>query len=707
MTTESEESEGTSPAANSGGHRFPGWQLLLAVVAGTLVWTAMAQPWRAREGMFRGLQNRLSGNCPPLGNRRPADAALASDTAERSWTRLSQPPPVTFGYPMTTDQARREIVLFARPQYWQTPTLADLWRWNGESWNHLVLPKAPPPRTEFALAFDRINGVAMLTGGQSERAAYGDTWLWDGKSWNEKLSVLAPPRSRTAMAVDSLRGRVVLFGGALGTMLESCLQDTWEWNSRSWILRQPTQSPPARMNHAMAYDEARNRVVLFGGSTDDGGQGVFADTWEWDGVKWEDRHPATAPSPRQRHTMAFDPVLRQVVTLGGMVGARGGNPAHAMTDMWAWAGETWSELKPARVPPMGAGHGGLVLDPVTRGLTLFAGRPDRETGTVDRWAWDGRQWSSTPMLPGPRNDASVFHDSQRGRLVLFGGSYATERDDLWRWDGIGWTAGDERHRPPARSCAGIAYAPDTDTAVLFGGQTRTECLSDTWSFDGADWRECQPPGRPPPSRSKSPLAYDSVRHRWVMFGGFVQDVHGTSCHGDTWEFDGSAWTEHRPAHSPAARRGHGLAFDSRRGRTVLFGGWSSGWGDGVYRRDTWEWDGSDWRETPDPDGPLGREQPGMVFDEGRGVTVLFGGASCCSTWAGGTAGGRGVPGGLDDLWEWDGKKWRPVPVRAPAPALKHHSMVYDSTRRRIVVFGGSTVSGQPADMWALAPAEGR
>src|SRR5262249_42650455 len=40
--------------------------------------------------------------------------------------------------------------------------------------------------------------------------------------------------------------------------------------------------PPARTSHALAYDSARSRTVLFGGY--DGGR-YLSDTWEWDGTQ--------------------------------------------------------------------------------------------------------------------------------------------------------------------------------------------------------------------------------------------------------------------------------------------------------------------------------------------------------------------------------------------------------------------------------------
>ncbi|MHB8878486.1 MAG: hypothetical protein ACYC8T_32720, partial [Myxococcaceae bacterium] len=46
---------------------------------------------------------------------------------------------------------------------------------------------------------------------------------------------------------------------------------------------------PARYGHALAYDAARQRVVLFGGLD----SAYLTDTWEWDGTTWVRRTPDT------------------------------------------------------------------------------------------------------------------------------------------------------------------------------------------------------------------------------------------------------------------------------------------------------------------------------------------------------------------------------------------------------------------------------
>ena len=54
------------------------------------------------------------------------------------------------------------------------------------------------------------------------------------------------------------------------------------------------------------------------------------------------------------------------------------------------------------------------------------------------------------------------------------------------------------------------------------------------------------------------MAYDAATADVVLFGGF--DNQGYL--GDTWTWDGSAWTEQVPATSQAARSGAAMAHDA-------------------------------------------------------------------------------------------------------------------------------------------------
>ena len=68
------------------------------------------------------------------------------------------------------------------------------------------------------------------------------------------------------MAFDHARGTILLFGG-IGP--GGRLDDTWEWDGNTWTRLITTKSPPSRYWHAMASDTARKRIVLFGGTAKD------------------------------------------------------------------------------------------------------------------------------------------------------------------------------------------------------------------------------------------------------------------------------------------------------------------------------------------------------------------------------------------------------------------------------------------------------
>ncbi len=66
------------------------------------------------------------------------------------------------------------------------------------------------------------------------------------------------------MAWDAARQRVVLFGGRANGP-DFYLYDTWEWDGATWTLRNLAASPPPEPG-ALAWDGARQRMMLFNGS---------------------------------------------------------------------------------------------------------------------------------------------------------------------------------------------------------------------------------------------------------------------------------------------------------------------------------------------------------------------------------------------------------------------------------------------------------
>jgi hypothetical protein len=121
-----------------------------------------------------------------------------------------------------------------------------------------------------------------------------------------------------------------------------------------------------------------------------------------------------------------------------------------------------------------------------------------------------------------------------------------------------------------------------ETVRLFGGMA-DQILGDTWEWDGSVWTQVSDFGATPCSLGCLAFKGDSI----ALFGGAV----GTEKSGawilsneSTWTWDGKNWTL-RQVFGPPSRYEHNLVYDSKRSTLVLFGGYSS-----VHTQlgDTWE-----------------------------------------------------------------------------------------------------------------------
>src|SRR4051812_19504492 len=68
------------------------------------------------------------------------------------------------------------------------------------------------------------------------------------------------------------------------------------------------------------------------------------------------------------------------------------------------------------------------------------------------------------------------------------------------------------------------------------------------------------------------------------------------------------WELRSVSPSPTQRQHHSMAYDSTRGRTVVYGGDSP-----QLLGDTWEWDGTNWTG-PTTTGPSARNESAMAYD---------------------------------------------------------------------------------------------
>lgn len=587
---------------------------------------------------------------------------------EPTWENVTPAPPPRALATASFDGAHGQIVLFGgRFGYSSIIRYGDTRGWNGASWTRIA-ETGPSSREASASAYDSNRGTILLFGGRGESEHLGDTWEWDGFSWTE-LPVAGPtPRRSHSMAYDSNRQRVVLFGGA---DYSGALGDTWEWDGVVWS-QVSTTGPTSRNAHAMAYDSVRQRVVLFGGTDF---TVSFGDTWEWDGIEWT-QVAVTGPSARRFHGMAYHAGSDKVVLFGGA------SSTGYMGDTWEWDGSAWTQrLGPGPTPPR---YEHIMAYDSARDRIIAFGGYTYQHGMAfflaDTWEWDGGSWTLRGTSgPSRRDSHAMAYDSARSRVVLFGGTDGgASLNDTWEWNGTNWnqrsTSG-----PTPRYGHAMAFDSGRGRTVMFGGFNSNSVTysAETWEWDGTSWIFRASTG--PSKRSWHSLVYDSRRSRVVLFGGqYFPSTGGVVRLGDTWEWDGTSWIQLATT-GPPAGGSIAMAYDSDRGRTVLYGGIIGS----TLVGQTWEWDGTSWAENSTI-GPPPRGGHAMAYDSYRQRTVLFGGYY------------TGIPSA--ETWEWDGMTWTQHDVSSP-PTLFGNVMAYDSGHAQVVLFGG-TFGGHPQpDTW--------
>lgn len=305
--------------------------------------------------------------------------------------------------------------------------------------------------------------------------------------WEQVPTTVAPPaRNYGGMAYDSIRGRTVVFGGAQSA--PGYRNDMWSFDGQAWTQLTPANVPSPRGQFQMVHDSLRDRIVLFGGR---GGAGInpplLAETWEFDGTTWTQVTTASFPSPRQWFGMAFDPTRAKVVLYGGQA-------AGILLDSdetWEYDGVDWSLRSPATRPgPLE--NAAMCFHQALDKVLLFSGIDVQTGGTSQTWAWNGVNWALLPVtgpVPAPRTFARLAYDQGRQAALLFGGmdpQTGTLLTDVWQFDGSTWrellATG-----PVGRRGFGFVYDTLRERSVLFGGLNQSfQGVTDTWKF-GPTW----------------------------------------------------------------------------------------------------------------------------------------------------------------------------------------------------------------------------
>jgi hypothetical protein len=328
--------------------------------------------------------------------------------------------------------------------------------------------------------------------------------------------------------------RLLASAAVLACSAGALAQCTPEWFMASAGLPSSLGDPPIRQNHAAAFDAARNVVVVFGGFR--GGFGAYGDTWTWNGSAWQQASSA-GPSARSVPAMAYDSARQRVVLFGGSAGG-------ALGDTWEWNGAQWQQMSPAASPQARFNHA-MAYDSV-RGVTVLTGG----FSTVrynDTWEYNGSTWTQRTEpgftnFPG-RNGHAMAFDPARNRMVIFGGFSGPRLADTWELTPTGWVQIMTPGPSGRQYTGGMAYVPEHQGLVLFGGQIgpgSDDRANDLWKYDGA-WTLLHPgtpaptpsPSTEPARRDQHITVYDAGRGEILVFGGYFGATNGAVA-GDTW-----------------------------------------------------------------------------------------------------------------------------------------------------------------------------
>lgn len=539
-------------------------------------------------------------------------------------------------------------------------------------------------------------------------------------------------REGQSAVYDPVRARIILFGGWDGGQYRN---DVWTLSlagPASWSRLVPSGDPPiGRVGHSAIYDPVRDRMLVFGGYSDEAPEQFLSDVWELSlsgAPVWSLLSPGSASPPgRCFQSAVYDSHRDRILVFGG---SHGTPVPQYLNDVWALTlsdSMSWRRLTPGSTPPLGRHAQAAIYDLARDAMVTFGGYSFTGSSRYlnDVWqlsfAGDSSWWGQIPALgtpPAGRAGHSTIWDPVRDRLVVFGGDYWDGSyhflNDAWTLslaqDSVWTNVAPSTAAPAARSGQIAVYDPGRDSMLVSGGyfyDGAYDFFSDVWALalNGTPgWSPWAPAGQPPPGRDQLASIIDPRSGQLVIFGGYYQDgvAHYLN---DVWTLslsDPPGWTALAAAGTPpAGRLGHSAIYDPVRNRMLVFGGYyyAAGY---HYLNDVWALaltGTPTWTQLA-PAGSLPPPRSGHItaYDPVRDEMLVFGGYS--------------FDGGyqyFNDVWSLSlggAPVWNQIGAVGPLPSPRAgHAAVYDPVRDRLLVLGGYSYDGAShylADAWALS-----
>lgn len=255
--------------------------------------------------------------------------------AQRRWTELrpdGDKPPARLGHTAVFDTVRRQMLIFGGQA---SGFFNDTWAYDlaRNRWSRLAAGGGAGPSRRYGHSgiYDAARDRMIVSHGFTDAGRFDDTWALDLSTgtWRD----ISPARGRPLRrclhhaAYDAAGQQMLLYGGCASGAGPCPLGDLWSFDlvAGGWTeLTGSGRRPPPRDHYGLAFDSVRRRMVVFGGA----GPGNLNDTWEFDPASrlWSETALAgAAPAARSRHQGTFADGRGVAFFFGGASSAGPGN----------------------------------------------------------------------------------------------------------------------------------------------------------------------------------------------------------------------------------------------------------------------------------------------------------------------------------------------------------------------------------------------
>lgn len=257
-------------------------------------------------------------------------------------------------------------------------------------------------------------------------------------------------------------------------------------------------------------------------------------------------------------------------------------------------------------------------------------------------------------------------------------------------------------KPPARGYGLTTYDWNTGKLYLIGGvdeQTPDYSypLRDVWVYNtDTCWTLLLESEDFYNAMQRDAMALDPESQQIVLYATFVHPEGGPGMSVQTWIYDisGNTFKDVTSGTEPTLRWGSRMVYDDESGKAILFGG-TDGNDSVTTLDDTWafDFDTKQWTQMRPAQSPPPLHFAAMAYHRLDNRVVLFGGFVNEA----GTS--------LNGTWTYDYNKniWTEVGTAVSPPARLYHTLAWDVSSSRMIMFGGVVEPYKPLfrDTWAL------